>query len=214
MKVAIVALLLVAVVGVFSEPQINIGANVGIGGAAAKGGKNLSAQDIAEIQAILTKIVGTKLSGGVTKLVATLVNGALGKIPLRGVLHSVTGLLFKLLKDGGVVEKLLGGGNANAAKGPNAKNLTPADQAQLTAILNRTVGPFTSKFIVKTVATTVDGLLGKIPLGKLLHGVTGLVGKLLKPNALVGKLVGQKGLGKPVSQILGAPGKVLGGLGL
>ena len=202
MKFAIVALLLVAVAGMHSVS----------GGAAAP--TNLSPADAAQIRAILTKALGSKIGNGATKLVSQIANGVLKKIPLKGILHPVVGLVNKLAKNGGAIEKILGGGNAKAAKGPNAKNLTPADQAKLTAILNRTVGPYTSAYTVKLVATLADGLLGKIPLSKILKPVQNLVGKLLAPNALLGKLLGQKGLGKPISKLLGAPGKVLGGLGL
>lgn len=200
MKFAIVAMVLLATVaGVYSQA----------GGAAAATPKNLSPQDQVKIQAILTKIVGPKLSKTVTQLVASLANGVLGGVPLNGVIHPVSQLLVKLLKSHGTLAKLLGGGNANAANGPNAKNLTPADQARLAKILNRTLGPYTSKYIVKTVATLVDGLLGKIPLGSLLHSVTGLVEKTLSPKGPLGQLLGRKGLGGPISKLLGAAGSIL-----
>lgn len=120
-------------------------------------------------------------------------------IPLRGLLHEVTGLLVKTLKSRGFVENLLAGGDANAfdanTKGSNGKlkNIPPADQARLFKILRRTVGPYTANYIVRTVSIAVNGLLGKIPLNKILHGVTGLVKGVANPKGLVGKLIGQKG---------------------
>lgn len=78
MKFIIAVVLLAAVVDVYSEPQqasisAKAGADTGAGGGKPK---NLSPQDIAAIEAILRKIVGPKLSGAVTKLVASLANGA------------------------------------------------------------------------------------------------------------------------------------------
>lgn len=106
---------------------------------------------------------------------------------------------------------MIGGGKAGAAeggaKGANGKlkNLAPADQARLIAILSRTVSPYTARFVVKLIATLVDGLLGKIPLHKPLHSATGLVGHLLgSPKALLGKLLGRKGVGGVVFKLLGA----------
>lgn len=205
MKFAIVAIVLLAtVVGVYSQAA-----------KAAVNPKNLTPKEIAEIQAVLTKIVGPKLSKTVTKLIVSLANGILGGVPLKGVLRSVVQLLVKLLKSHGILAKLLGGGNSNAAgggaKGANGqlKNLTPADQQRLIAILSRTLGPYTASYIVKLVATLVDGLLGKIPLHSILHSVTGLVEKTLNAKGLLGKLLGRKGLGGPISKLLGATGSIL-----
>lgn len=180
------------------------------GAKGAKGGKNLSPQQIQEIQAVLTKVVGPKLAGVVTKILVVLVNGLLKKVPLSQLLKVVIKLVVKLLKSNGLLTKLLSGGNAKASEGGpkqkngKPKNLTPADQAKLIAILTPTVGPYTSKYVVKLVAHLTDGLLGKVPLHALLHGVKGLAKGLLKPNGLVGKLVGRKGVGGLVSKVLGA----------
>lgn len=205
MKFAIVViLLLAATIGVYG------------GGATKADGKpkNITPKEITEIKTILTKVVGPKLANLVTKLVVTLANGLLKKIPLHSVVKVVVQLLVKLLKSHGILEKLLGGGNSNAAgggaKGANGKlkNLTPADQAKLTAILSRTLGPYTSRYVVKLVATLVDGLLGNVPLNKILHGVTGLVEKLLGKGQLA-KLLGPKGLGGPIRKLLGATKEIL-----
>lgn len=51
------------------------------------------------------------------------------------------------------------------------KKLTPNDQRQLFAILTRTVGPYTARYIVKTVVTIQNGLVGELNLRKLLHVV-------------------------------------------
>lgn len=199
MKFAIVAIVLLATVTeIYSQEAVSAGP------------KNLPPQDIKEISKILTRIVGPKLSATLTSLIVSLANGVLNKVPLRGVVHSVAGLVIKLLKSHGILEKILGGGNPNAAKGGangangQPKNLTPEDQERLIKILNRTVGPYTSRYIVKTVALLLDGLLGKIPLHALIHSLTGLVGEVFKPNALVGQLLGRGGLGKPISELLGA----------
>lgn len=247
MKLVIVAVLLAAVVGVYGQGDIidkiripigggggggDDGASDGAGaagdgangagaigsaaGSAAGGGqKGLSPKEIAQIYGILTRIVGPKIAKLATKLIVVLVNKVLKGLPIKVVVN----LVGKLLKPGGILEKILGGGKANAGGGgatqPNGKpkNLTPADRKALMAILNRTVGPYTSKYIVDIVGILLNGnLLGKIPLHALIHGVTGLVGNLLKPNGLLGKLLGQKGLGKPISQLLGA--KSGGGQGI
>lgn len=148
----------------------------GLTGAKAKGGKgpkgkqNLSPQEITEIESILTKIVGPKLAHTVTKLIVTLVNGLLKKVPLSSLLKMVVKLLGKLLKSHGLLAKLLSGGNLSASgggpkqKNGKPKNLTPADQARLVAILSRTVGTYTAKYVVKLVANLTNGLLGKVPL--------------------------------------------------
>lgn len=188
-----------------------------IGGKGPKGKpKNLTPVQIAEITAILTKVVGPKLAHFIVKIVVIITNGLLGKVPLHSILKVVVKLLIKLLGgpkgllgSKGLVGKLLGGGHpqqADAAKQKNGKltNLTPEDQRKLTIILSQTLGPYTSSNVVHLIAVLIDGVLGKIPLNKLLHGVGGLVGNLLKPKGLVGKLVGRKGLGGLVSKLLGA----------
>lgn len=205
MKFAIVVLLLATVVGVYSQ-----------GAKGAKGGpKNLPPQDIAEIYEVLKKVVGPKLARLVTTLLVTLANNVLRGVPLRSVLHGVVKLLSKLLRPGGILSNLLSGGNKGTlSKNPKQangqrKNLSPADRAKLQKVLSRTVGPYTSKYLVDLVANLVNGLLGKVPLDKLLHGVTGLVKGLLSPKGLVGKLVGRKGVGGIISKLLGARGNVV-----
>lgn len=163
----------------------------GIGGG-AKGakGKNLSPQQIAEITNLLTKIVGPKLAKLVTQLLVTLANGALGKAGLGGLIKPVITILVKLLKSNGLAEKLLAGGNPKAKSG---KNLSPAQQAELAAILNQTVGPYTSKYLVRLTALLVNGLLGQIPLGKLTTPVVEIVEKLLGGHNVLSQLLGRKG---------------------
>lgn len=185
----------------------------GAKGNGAKG--NLTHKQIVEIEAILTKIVGPKLAKVLIDLVVTLVNGLLGRIPLHSLLKIVVKLLQNLLKSHGILAKLLGGGNPGAANGgpktPDGKlkNLTPADQERLIAILSRTVGPYTARTVVKLLATLIDGLLGKIPLNKILHGVVGLVKKLLSSNGLLGKLLGPRGLiGGLLHGLLGGNGSI------
>lgn len=184
------------------------------GGDGAKGkGKgakvNLTSKQIAEIEAILTKIVGPKLAKVLVDLVVTLINGLLGRVPLRSLLKIVVKLLKNLLGSHGILKKSLGGGNPDAANGGaktsdgKIKNLTPADQARLIAILSRTVGPYTARTVVKLLATIIDGLLGKLPLEQILHGVTGLVEKLLSSNGLFGKLLGPGGVGGLLRGLLG-----------
>lgn len=213
MKFAIVVLLLATVVGVYSQGGALGQVAKGAGGKGAP--KNLSQKDIVEIFAVLTKVLGPKLAGLVTKLLVSLANNVLRGVPIQSLLHGVTQLVTKLLKPGGILTKLLAGGNKDAfSKSPKQangkpKNLTPADQEKLEEILSRTVGPFTSKYLVKTVATLVNGLLGKLPLNQLLHGVSRLVKGLLKPKGLLGKLLGRKGLGGPISRLLGAHGDIL-----
>lgn len=129
------------------------------------------------------------------KLISAIVNGALGHINLHSILGLVPKLLIKLLGHGkgllgstGIVGKVLGGGHPEQAKGSaktpegKLKNLTPEDQERLRQILSRTVGPYTASNVVHLVAVLCDGLLGKLPLNKLLHGVGGLVNNLLKPK--------------------------------
>lgn len=223
MKLIIVAVLLAAVVGTYGV-SVRIGANADAnagagGGSAAAPAKpaNVTPQQLAEIEAILTEILGPKIAKAVTKLIAVLADGILKKLPIKSILKAVIKLLTILLKKGGLFEKLLGGGNANAASEgtqPIGKptNLTPATQQQLIKILSRTLGPYTSRYIVKIVAILVNGhIAGRIPLHKLLTAVTRLLRILTKPKGLVGKLVGPKGVGGVVAPLLGK-GKLLGGI--
>lgn len=149
-----------------------------------------------EIEVILTKIVGPKFAKVVNDLVVTLVNGLLGKVLLRSTLKVVLRFLVKLLKSHGILAKLLGGGNPDVAnggpKGPDGKlkNLTPADQERLIAILAGTVGPYAARTVVKLVATLVDGSLGKLPLNTVLRVVVKLSKTLLGGKGLVGGLLG------------------------
>lgn len=162
-------------------------------------GKSLSPQDITEIESILTKIVGPKLAKIITHLLIALVNGLLRKIPIHEVIEIVVKLLVKLLKSHGILSKVLTGGKpgtvGGSAKQANGKlkNLTPADQARLTAILNKILGPYTSKYLVVVVTQLINGLLGKLPLHSVLHSVTGLLTHLLGGNNIVAKLLGRQG---------------------
>lgn len=214
MKFFIAVILLAAVVGVYSESQQIVTETSAKAGGAGKGPKNLSEADITEIEAILRKIVGPKLSGLVTELVSKLANSVLGGLPLGALFRETTGLVSSLLKSGGTVENLLAGGDQTAynanEKGSNGKikNLTPQDQAKVFKILRRTLGPFTANYLVRIIGITTNGLLGNIPLNQLVHGVGGLVKNLANPKGLVGKLIGQKGLGKPISKLLGAKGPI------
>lgn len=235
----VAVLLVAAVVGVYGDgdPEENsqisipvtgtVGAETGgagdvagaakgaIGGSTADELQNWSTQDMAEIQTILQNIVGPKISTAVTKLVAYLVNGALSGIPISGLMNGATKILVKLLQPRGIVEKILAGGDKNVfnanVKGTNGKpkNLSPADQARIFKILNRTVGPYTANYIVRIVTIAINGILGRIPLNKVLHGVTGLVENVTNPKGIVGQIIGQKGLGKPISQLLGAHGSIM-----
>jgi len=208
MKFLIAVVLLAAVAGVYSEPAITADINAAVGGGGAKGAKggSLSPQAIAQLEEILTRAAGPKVSKLAVKLLTTLTNKVLKGIPLGKVLGPVVNLVHKTAKSGGSLEKLLAGGNAKALKG-KGNNISPADQAALEKVLARTVGPYTAKYLVQTVAIASNGLLGKLHLGKLLHGVGGLVKNVAKPKGLVGKLIGQKGLGKPISKLLGAGSK-------
>lgn len=205
MKFVIVAVLLAAVVGTYGA-SVNIGANAGAN-AAIGGGKNAAAAaDAAKLNEVLTRILGPRLAATVSNLISLLAKNPL----LRLVIHSIPKLLIILLKSGGVVEKLVSGGDTNAPNKPtkaNGKpaNLTPQDQATLETVLERTVGPFTAPYVVRIIALLADGkVLGELPLDEILKTVIGLVQRLAKPGELVGKLIGQKGLGKPISKVLGA----------
>lgn len=204
MKFIIAVVLLAAVVGVYSEPQ-----QASASPKAKAGSKNISDADIATIQAILTKIVGPKIATFATNLIKSLVNGSLAGLPISGLTRAAVNVLNNLLKSKGTVESLLAGGDPNAfnanAKGANGKpkNLSPADQARIFKILRRTVGAFTANYIVRITAIAINGIIGRIPLQKLLHSVTGIVENVANPKGLVGKVIGQQGVGKPVSRLLG-----------
>lgn len=167
---------------------------------------NLDA-DIAEINIILSRVAGPRVSKLLIDLTTTLTNEILKGVPLEILLHPVVRLVFKTAKQGGSLEKLLAGGNRGALEG-KGKNLTPAVQEALCKVLQRTVGPYNALFIVRTVGIAGNGLLGKLHLDELLHGVTGLVKNVAKPKGLVGKIIGQKELGKPISKLLGAKGPI------
>lgn len=123
--------------------------------------------------------------------------------------------MVKLLQPRGIVEKILADGDPNVynanVKGTNgkSKNLSPADQARIFKILNRTVGPYTANYIVRVVAIAINGILGRIPINQILHGVTGLVENVAKPKGIVGQIIGQQGLGKPISQLFGGHGSIM-----
>lgn len=120
--------------------------NVIITGRAGKGAKgngklkNLTPQEIIEIETILTKIVGPKLAKTLTKLVLTLINHLLGHLPLHSIHKIVVELLVKIFNSHGILAKLLAKSNAAGvgAKDANGKlkNLTPADQARLITIFS------------------------------------------------------------------------------
>lgn len=216
MKCAIAVALLVAVIGVYSEEQSTIGSALGslVNTPSSSGlavNENLTPQDLTEIQTIFNEVLGPQLSTSMTELVATLVNGTLGKVPVNSVVHKVVELSVKLLKTNGVVNKLLGGGNSNAAGGGTIntngqlKNLTPDDQAGLIKTLSRYLGPYTAMNIVKLVANLTNGLVSKVPLHGLLHGVSVLMQKVLSKNA-VKKLLGSQSLDGLISAQLGASG--------
>lgn len=212
MKFVIVVVLLAAVVGTYGQTSIRAkaGANAAIGG----GQKATAAADVAQLYKVLTRILGPKLAGAVSKLIFILTKNPL----LRSIGRAAVRILINLLKKAGITEKLVSGGNTNAANeatqaNGKSTNLPPATQQQLDAILQRTVGPYTAPYVVTLVALLVNGkIAGKIPLEKIIALVTKAANYLLKTNALLGKLLGQKGLGKPISQLLGAPGKILGAL--
>lgn len=164
---------------------------------------NLSTADLAKVNEILRRAAGPKVSGLVLKVVNSLVNKALKGVPLRGLLNPTVGLVYNTLKQSGTLDKLLAGGNQAALAG-QGRNITPAEQQQLVEILSRTVGPYTAAYIVGTASHLSNGLLGKIPLHQILHPVGKLVKGLLKPKSLLGNLLGQKGLVKPISRLLGA----------
>lgn len=151
----------------------------GVGGA---GKPNLSAEDLTKLNTILKRVGGPKVSGMLVKLTAALANKVLKGVPVSALLKPVVALTYKLAKQGGDLEKILAGGNAAALQG-KGNNLTPADQKALFDVLNRTVGPYAASFIVRTVGVVANGLLGK------LH---------------VEELIGRKGLGGPISELLGA----------
>lgn len=156
----------------------------------AKGGKNLSQQQIEDIFDILKKIVGPKLAKLVTGLLVGLANGALGKVHIGGLIGPVIKLIDTLLRNHGTVENLLAGGNPKALSG---NNFPPAEQARLAEIFNQTVGPYTSKYLVKLTALLINGLLGKIPLGKLLAPIRKIFEKLLGSKNIISELLGRKG---------------------
>lgn len=164
---------------------------------------NLSPADLAKINEILTRAAGPKVSGLVVKVVNALVNKALKGVPVGGLVKPAVDLVYKTLKQSGILEKLLAGGNKAALAG-QGRNITPAEQQELVKVLSRTVGPYTANFIVRTASTATNGLLGKIPLHQILAPVEKLAKSLLKPNSILGKVVGQKGLGKLISRLLGA----------
>lgn len=157
-------------------------------------------KEILEIEVILTKLVGPQLAKVVTELVVTLVNGLLGHVPLRILLKNVVQLLVNLLKSHGLLAKLLSSGNPKTSSGSatcsngKLKNLTPADQERLIAILSRVLGPYTPRTVVQLVGTLFNGLLCGLPLRQLLHGVVGLLDNLLGRNGLIGGLVSPHGL--------------------
>ncbi len=163
MKFAIAVVVLTTVVGVYSDDSIP---------ALPIGSKGLSPQEIVKIKDVIAKVAGPKVADVLTKLVASLANGVLQRTPRQGVLDNVTKLLIQLfkpnVKDG------------NALSDGKIKNLTPADQKALQTILNRTVGPYTASNIVRILATVTNGLVGKIPLSKIIQGVTVQITNLIK----------------------------------
>lgn len=86
--------------------------------------KNLTRADQARLNAVLSRPLGDNTSKTIVKLVATLVNGLLGPLPLYDILHPVTGLVENLLGPKGVLGGLLGpkgviGGLLNGLLGGN-----------------------------------------------------------------------------------------------
>lgn len=159
--------------------------------------------------------MGPKLAGAVTKLVVTLINklGPLGKLlkPVIKLLPKLLGNDKELLGHVGALFKILAGGKTDLADRailPNGKPapFPPAEQHKLAATLTRTVGPYTARNVVHVLAVIINGnLLNKLGvLTKIVKPVIGLIQKLLLPRALVGKLLGRKGLGALVSKLLGA----------
>lgn len=212
MKFAVVVLLLVIVV--CAHGQSSAKGATGVKG--AQGSGNLSPSDIAEIQNGLTLIVGPRLSKLLTNVFVLLANGLTAGLPLKGVAHLVVQLMLKVLAANGIAEQVATGFNSDPRTKSNyqsdgkPKNLPPAEQQRLIDILKRTFGVYLATYMVRVVNNLFNGLLAKIPLKQPLSALINLTDKLLDPQGLIGTIVGQKGLGKPISQIFGEPGDILG----
>lgn len=153
MKFAIAVVVPTTVVGVYSNDLIPGVSTVG---------KGLSVEDLEQIKTIIAGSTGPNAAKLLTELVVSLANG---RNPLQDVPDKAKKILGQLFE----------GGDKNSSK---IKNLTPADQKALHTILNRTVGPYTSAYVVRTLALVTNGLLTKIPLNKIIQGVTELTAKL------------------------------------
>ncbi|KAJ7222202.1 hypothetical protein GGX14DRAFT_388035 [Mycena pura] len=173
---------------------------------------NLTPADQTDILQILTRALGPRLGSDMAKLVARMSNRILNKIPLTGVIHSVVTLVNKLLRPGGTLEELLGGGHPDVSCGGREEPLDQRSiQARADSHPNSGVSsflflphpflalhlppnmPYTAKYIVKVVATISDGLLGKIPLSQALNAVTGLLNKVNNPTTALGSILGTAG---------------------
>ncbi|KAJ7211421.1 hypothetical protein GGX14DRAFT_394332 [Mycena pura] len=186
-------------------------------------GPGLLPPEVSFIQRILTTAVGPRLAPVMVELVVSLANGVLKQVPFWDLVSAVDGLVTKLVGLGEPISQPL----VVEETRDQRTTLTRTDSQQ-----NIGVRPFLflshpflaphlppnmrypSVYIVKIVVMVlVNGLVTKMPVQDLVHGVNTLIGdhflNHLEPNGPLGKIVGQKGIEKPVSQLLGAVGKIL-----
>lgn len=150
-------------------------------------------------QAELMKDLSAKLGPKAAEIVAKVLT-ALAKIPALGkVLEAVSKLAGKIIKDCGILDKLLSGGALTKAF--NGKNLDRKTQKAIYASLKKIVPSCVACTVTKLVTLLVNGaLLSKLPIvGKILPQVGKIIPSLL--NIL-----------KPLDKVLKPVQKVLTGL--
>lgn len=103
---------------------------------------------------VLTTVVGV-YSDDLIPGVSTVGNGVSERNPSPDVPDEAKQILGKSLK----------GGDKNSF---NIRDLTPADQSRLYGVLDRSVGPYASQYIVRTLATVTDGPSTKIPPNQII----------------------------------------------